>query len=64
MLAYNQDDLQNFNNSAWKVVQAIADLESHKMLFRQTETAKFANLKTVMAGMEMTNMVTNRLLEG
>ena len=45
-------------------LKAIADLESHKMLFRQTETAKFANLKTVMAGMEMTNMVTNRLLEG
>ena len=62
MTAYNQDDLQNFNNSAWKVIQAIADLESHKMIFRQTEGAKFANLKTVMAGMEMTNRVADMIL--
>lgn len=64
MTAYNQDDLQNFNNSAWKVIQAIADLESHKMIFRQTDTAKYANLKTVMAGMEMTNRVADMILAG
>lgn len=64
MTAYNQDDLQNFNNSAWKVIQAIADLESHKMIFRQTEGAKYANLKTVMAGMEMTNRVADMILAG
>ena len=62
MTAYNQDDLQNFNNSAWKVIQAVADLESHKMIFRQTDQAKFANLKTVMAGMEMTNRVADMIL--
>lgn len=62
IIAYNQDDLQNFNGNAWKVIQAIADLESHKMIFRQTATSKFANLKTVMAGMEMTNRVADMIL--
>lgn len=62
LIAYNQDDLQNFNGSAWKVIQAIADLESHKLTFRQTEMAKYANLKTVMNGMTLTNMVADRIL--
>ena len=60
--AYRQDDLQNFNNTAYKVVQAVADFESHKPVFRQTNQMDLKNIKTVMLGMPLLNMVTERML--
>lgn len=33
--AYKADDLQNFNGSAWKALQAVSDAESHKIQFRK-----------------------------
>lgn len=60
--AYRQDDLQNFNNTAYKVVQAVADFESHKPVFRQTNQIDLKNIKTVMLGMPLLNMVTERML--
>lgn len=60
--AYKQDDLANFNGSAYKAVQAVADFESHKPAFRQTETMNLKNIKTVMMGMPLTNMVAERML--
>lgn len=62
MRAYRQDDLQNFNNTAYKAVQAIADFESHRPTFRNTDTMEFKNIKTVMAGMPLLNQVTEMLL--
>lgn len=60
--AYKQDDLANFNNTAYKVVQAVADFESHKPVFRQTNQIDLKNIKTVMLGMPLLNMVTERML--
>lgn len=60
--AYRQDDLQNFNNTAYKVVQAVADFESHKPTFRNSSTIDFKNIKTVMLGMPMLNAITERML--
>lgn len=33
--AYQADDLQNFNNTAWKALQAVSDAESHKLQFKK-----------------------------
>lgn len=60
--AYRQDDLQNFNNTAYKVVQAVADFESHKPTFKQSSQMDFKNIKTVMLGMPLLNQVTERML--
>ena len=60
--AYRQDDLANFNNTAYKVVQAVADFESHKPVVRQTNQMDLKNIKTVMLGMPLLNMVTERML--
>lgn len=60
--AYRQDDLQNFNNTAYKVVQAVADFESHKPTFKNSSTIDFKNIKTVMLGMPMLNAITERML--
>lgn len=60
--AYRQDDLQNFNNTAYKVVQAVADFESHKPVFRQTAQMDLKNMKTVMLGMPLLNQITEQML--
>lgn len=36
MKAYKEDDLQNFNGSAWKAIQAVSDFESHPTQFKKT----------------------------
>ena len=59
--AYRQDDLQNFNNTAYKVVQAVADFESHKPMIKKSKEADFANMKVVLAGMPLLNMVADRM---
>lgn len=60
--AYRQDDLQNFNNTAYKAIQAVADFESHKPVFRETNQANLKNIKTVMLGMPLLNQVTEQML--
>lgn len=62
MTAYHQDDLQNFNNTAYKAVQAIADFESHKPSLKKSSQMEFKNIKTVMAGMPLLNQVTEMIL--
>lgn len=62
MKAYKQDDLQNFNNTAWKVVQAVSDYESHTPVFRKTDGTNEKNIQVVMAGMPMLNMVMERMM--
>lgn len=55
--AYNQHDLDNFKDKAWRAVQAFSDFESHKMVFRHTDTEKYINIGTVSSGMPITNGV-------
>lgn len=62
MEAYNRDDLQNFNNTAYKVVQAFMDFESHKPAFKATKTIDYKNIGNIIAGMPLTNKVTDILL--
>lgn len=64
--AYKQDDLQNFNNTAWKALQAVSDVNSHPLRFR--ETKKIAangtpEFQVVYNGMPMLNKVFNILME-
>lgn len=64
--AYKQDDLQNFNGTAWKCIQAFSDAESHALRFRKSN--KIANngtpeFQVVYNGMPMLNKVFNILME-
>lgn len=64
--AYKQDDLQNFNGTAWKVLQAVSDVNSHPLRFR--ETKKIAangtpEFQIVHNGMPLLNKVFNILME-
>lgn len=63
MKAYRQGDLDNFNNRAWRAVQAVSDFESHKPSHRQTATSAYKDIKVVMLGMPLLNKVTNMLME-
>ena len=36
--AYDQQDLANFNNTAWGAIQAASDVASHPMSWRNTKT--------------------------
>ena len=57
--AYDQPDLANFENSAWRSVQAFADFESHLPVFRQTSSTQFTNINSVVSGMKTTNRVAD-----
>ena len=64
--AYKQDDLQNFNGTAWKCIQAFSDAESHALRFRKSN--KIANngtpeFQVVYNGMPLLNKVFNILME-
>lgn len=64
--AYEQDDLQNFNGTAWKVLQAVSDTESHALRFRKSN--KIANngtpeFQVVYNGMPLLNKVFAMLQE-
>lgn len=60
--AYRQNDLQNFNNTAWKCIQAFADTESHPLQLRKTKTpSSFTNV--VVNGMPLLNQVWDRMQE-
>lgn len=60
--AYKQEDLQNFNNTAYKAVQAIADVNSHMPQMRKTKTNE-NNFMVVMNGMPLLNMFTDMIIE-
>jgi phage/plasmid-like protein (TIGR03299 family) len=60
--AYRAPDLGNFDNTAYKAVQAIADFESHKPVFRDTKNP-YANFNTVIMGMPMLNTVYQMVRE-
>lgn len=53
--AYNQDDLQNYNDTAYKAIMAIADAESHRQPLRDTNNEFFA-MKRIMKGMVLLNI--------
>ena len=64
--AYKQDDLQNLNGTAWKALQAVSDVNSHPLRFR--ETKKIAangtpEFQIVHNGMPLLNKVFNILME-
>jgi phage/plasmid-like protein (TIGR03299 family) len=61
MRAYRQDDLQNFNNTAYKAYQAMADYESHPPVFRKTENPD-KSMQIVVAGMPLLNTFADQLL--
>lgn len=59
--AYQEDDLQNFNGSAWKAIQAVSDFESHAPSFKKTkktaENGTKAFQTVVINGMPLLNKV-------
>lgn len=55
MTAYNQDDLQNYNDSVYKAIMAIADADSHKEPNRNTGN-EFYMMKRIMKGMVLLNV--------
>lgn len=66
MKAYREDDLQNFNGTAWKALQAVSDFESHPTKFRKSK--EVANNGTpefqiIYNGMPLLNKVFAMLQE-
>ena len=63
MTAYNQDDLQNFNNTAWKALNAISDFESHPTQMRKSSKSTTTGAFTAVAvnTMPILNSVWNRI---
>ena len=64
--AYKQEDLQNFNGSAWKVLQAVSDFESHRPQLRKTKEISNAGtpgFQVVMNGMPLLNRVYQMISE-
>lgn len=66
MKAYKEDDLQNFNGTAWKALQAVSDFESHPAKFRKSK--EVANngtpeFQVVLNGMPLLNKVFAMLQE-
>lgn len=66
MKAYREDDLQNFNGTAWKALQAVSDFESHPAKFRKSK--EVANNGTpefqiIYNGMPLLNKVFAMLQE-
>lgn len=66
MKAYKEDDLQNFNGTAWKVIQAVSDMESHPTQIRKT--TKVSNngtpeFQVIYNGMPLLNKVFQMVVE-
>lgn len=66
LTAYKQDDLANFQNTAWGALQAFSDHESHPLKIRSNK--KLANggtpeFQVVTASMPMLNMVYKYILD-
>lgn len=66
MKAYKEDDLQNFNGTAWKVIQAVSDMESHPIQYRKTTKVSNAGtpeFQVVYSGMPLLNKVFQMMME-
>lgn len=64
--AYKEDDLQNFNGTAWKVIQAVSDAESHPTTMRKSTKVSDAGTRefqVVYNGMPLLNKVFAMLQE-
>lgn len=60
LACYDQDDLQNYNDTAYKALMAVADYDSHKDPVRNTNN-EFLMMKRVMRGMLFLNAFTAEL---
>lgn len=60
--AYKQEDLENFKGTAYRAVQAIADVNSHMPNMRKTKNND-GNFMVVFNGMELFNTLTNKIIE-
>lgn len=60
--AYKQEDLDNFSNTAYRAVQAIADVNSHMPSMRKTNNNE-GNFMVVFNGMELFNTLTDKIIE-
>lgn len=62
--AYNQQDLNNFRETAWGAIQAVADAESHSLNFKKTTNPAKKNFDTVITlGMPLLNHVYDMMME-
>lgn len=55
---YNASDLQNYNNTAYKAIQAVADYESHARPMRDTNNPQIY-MQRIMAGMVLLHIATD-----
>lgn len=59
---YKQDDLANFNNTAWKAVQAVADYDSHTPTTKKSRNMNMKDFNNVIiTGMPLLNLVWDRM---
>lgn len=58
---YKQDDLQNFNNTAWKAVQAVADYDSHIPTVRKNPNPMKDFNNIIITGMPLLNLVWDKM---
>lgn len=64
--AYREDDLQNFNDSAWKAIMAVSDAESHPLRVKNTTKnadSGTAEFRAVMMGMPILNQAIAMIQE-
>ena len=59
--AYDQQDLANFNNTAWGAIMAASDAASHVVSWRNTKTP--ANFTAVINELPLLNMVWDAVNE-
>lgn len=58
---YKQDDLENFKNTAWRAVQAVADFDSHSPTVRQTNNPMKDFNNIIVTGMPLLNLVWDKM---
>lgn len=60
MEAYDQVDLDNFEGSAWRAVQAACDHESHAVRFKTgTKAESYRDMNTITSGMPIMNLIAD-----
>ena len=60
--AYEASDVQNFNNTAYKVLLTMADFESHNEPFRNTNNPQIY-FNRLLQGMVLTNVAVNHIIK-
>lgn len=58
MQAYNADDVQNYASSAYRIILAISDYESHSKPLRDTGNSQIY-MNRILKGMQLTTAVAN-----